>query len=99
MEPQGSWSNDTIAIDFGGVLRARDALGCQPLPPSSHRLFSKLVFMKEKRLQGVQIVEGDHGGDMREEAGGEQQTEQERKRAGLDEPDGGWLESDDIEEF
>ncbi|KAF8218236.1 Rad17 cell cycle checkpoint protein-domain-containing protein [Mycena galopus ATCC 62051] len=91
----GGWSRAEVATGLGGVLKARDARHAQPQAPVSHRLFSSLAFgFGDNRAQ--QLGEGDLPSDEVEV------PEDEGGRGGWSEiPDvqeGGWLESDDIED-
>jgi cell cycle checkpoint protein len=90
------WSRADIAMELGGVLKARDAMHLSPnAPPASHRLFSNLVFKYGTDAVGgtQQLGEGDV----------DEEPVQERRERGdwsdMAKPGGGWLDSDDIEDF
>jgi cell cycle checkpoint protein len=97
----GGWSRAEVVMDLGGVLKARDVKQTQPQAPASHRLFSSLPFVSGADNRGLrQLGEGDSASDNvdipEDNDGG--------PRGGWSEiPDvqegGGWLESDDIEDF
>lgn len=90
------WSAEAVATELGGVLRAldRDGVARRRRAPAAHRAFSRLVFVADGGAGAEQLGEGDAG---------EEELEEEDGWAGLGAEeggvDGGWLESDDIEEF
>ncbi|KAF9043827.1 Rad17-domain-containing protein [Hymenopellis radicata] len=94
----GAWSRNDIAMEVGGVLKARDALGAShPLRgPPSHKAFSGMRFVLANCGAGAQLGE----------------TEGDEHDASIDVDDailvgeedsaakkGGWLDGDDIESF
>ncbi|KAJ7856757.1 Rad17 cell cycle checkpoint protein-domain-containing protein [Mycena olivaceomarginata] len=96
----GGWSRTEVATGLGGVLKARDAKQTQTQAPGSHRLFSSLPFVSGGDSRGLsQLGEGDlppsDNVDVPDDGGA---------RGGwahvedVDEG-GGWLDSDDIEDF
>lgn len=94
------WSPTEVAMELGGVLRAKDTLGSTTLPPpGSHQLFSKLSFMFGKSFGNMDMLnESDLGGRAnRSYEEEEDQVSWTCKHQEYDEE--GWLESDDIEEF
>jgi hypothetical protein len=62
--------------------------------PSTHKLFSSLVFRRDGCGAGVQLAEGEEGGEDMDVDEKEDLREKERG-----DETGGWLENDDIEEF
>ncbi|KIM86641.1 hypothetical protein PILCRDRAFT_64773, partial [Piloderma croceum F 1598] len=108
MEVGRGWSRAEVAIELGGWLKAKDRLGSSRssnlLPPRTHRLFSNLTFSRTGS-SGALLGERDEvdtmGGDelsvnvaaLRTEIG------DGREKDVSAETSGGWLESDDIEEF
>ncbi|KAG6868583.1 hypothetical protein C0993_000848 [Termitomyces sp. T159_Od127] len=96
---RSGWSHSQVAVELGGLLNAREQMtgGSLPRPPSSHRLFSSLKFssgshfgltqsLDEKDVEIPRMNDGD----------GDDSLWLPRRDV---EADGGWLESDDIEEF
>lgn len=88
-----------MVTGLGGVLKARDAKQGGPQAPGSHRLFSSLQFVSGGENRGLQqLGEGDvpsDNVDIPEEGG-----PRGGWSANADELEGGgWLESDDIEDF
>ncbi|KAF7368901.1 Rad17-domain-containing protein [Mycena venus] len=96
----GGWSRAEVVTGLGGVLKARDVKQMQPQAPMSHRLFSSLTFVSGGESRGLrQLSEGDLPSDNVDLPG-----DDGCPRGGWsDIPDeqegGGWLESDDIEDF
>lgn len=96
----GCWSKLSIALELGGVLKARErasaAPGAPERPPGTHRAFSSLPWDKLGSSGGELLGEGDIGGNLSEEdlELGNESGRREREVA-----DGGWLENDDIEDF
>ncbi|KAH9923879.1 Rad17 cell cycle checkpoint protein-domain-containing protein, partial [Fomitopsis serialis] len=96
----GAWSRRNIALEIGGVLKARDLAGRRPnSAPPTHRMFSRLEF-SQGSAGPVQLSED--GGDTPEDdpdvdegpvSGSRAAEAEEESRAH------GWLEDDDIEEF
>jgi cell cycle checkpoint protein len=93
------WSRTEVAMELGGVLRARDLSGSVTFPPpSSHRLFSKLTFMSGKSFGDMDMLnESDLDGRVDRSYEEEDQVGWVPRKH--QEHDGGWLEGDDIEEF
>ncbi|ESK91582.1 hypothetical protein Moror_2500 [Moniliophthora roreri MCA 2997] len=99
----GRWCPQLIVTELGAVLKAKDirAPGVQPswVPPATHRRFSHLQFVQSGLSDGhaQQLDESDTA------PGNESLVEQEESGLLVDTKteahDGGWLESDDIEEF
>ncbi|KAG7092916.1 hypothetical protein E1B28_009221 [Marasmius oreades] len=99
------WSPSLIATELAAVLKIRDGHR-SGRPPSSHRLFSALKFVKPALSAGSSAQQlGENEGGMEDEA---LETIAEREEGGLwneehqdnlRENVGGWLDSDDIEEF
>jgi hypothetical protein len=82
------------------VLKARERIGTKSRPPVSHRLFSHLVFARGDGESGQQLGEEDMGNDMPGGMLDLELPELESKGSGLgDVAHGGWLETDDIEDF
>ncbi len=64
--------------------------------PTSHSLFSRLVFTKGEKSKGQQVDEDLVGDD---EQSLFEEDENTGKIKGSEDADGGWLDEDDIEEF
>jgi cell cycle checkpoint protein len=85
-------------MELGGILKARDLPRSAMLsPPSSHQLFSKLIFVSGKSFGGMDMLnESDLDGREDRLFEGDQVSWSTRTNQ---EHDSGWLASDDIEEF
>ena len=100
----GRWNLTEIATDIGGVLKAREYTNTRDRPPASHRLFSQLAFSTNGDHGIQQLGENDVGNEM-DEACLDDVGFGEDVRRGYLKPEvseamgGGWLESDDIDEF
>ncbi|KAK7062650.1 RFC checkpoint protein Rad17 [Paramarasmius palmivorus] len=96
----GRWSPQLIATDLGAVLKTKDFRAGDPrapsaIPPVTHHRFSHLRFV-QSGFEGRQVDESDTG------PGDESVVDQESGfcvDAQTEVHDGGWLESDDIEDF
>ncbi|KAG5642066.1 hypothetical protein DXG03_003643 [Asterophora parasitica] len=92
------WSHADVILELGGVLRARDAVrvtASLPRPPTSHRSFSSLRF-----VFGTQFGDGLVLDEKEVNPPVEHEEEEEILAARKDvETEGGWLDSDAIEEF
>ena len=92
-----------IATEVGGVLKARTmyAFEDEEIPPSQHRLFSDLKFVRDEggaKPLGEFDEAGEEEKEMRGGSLGSRGWDGYReKEAGA--VNGGWLENDDIEEF
>ncbi len=94
----GAWSRNDIAMEVGGVLKARDALGTAHAlrGPPSHKAFSGMRFVLAKCGAGAQL--GETEGDEHDASAdvddaivvGEEDSAAKK---------GGWLDGDDIEPF
>lgn len=88
-----------IATELGGVLKARDNTDTpEAKPPSSHRTFSRLAFvLNDGNDRMLELGEGDPGDDIGRDVYGDEGIQScrswDKERA-----NGGWLESDDIED-
>jgi cell cycle checkpoint protein len=83
-------------MELGGILKAKDALGSSPRPPVSHRLFSNLGFTFGKSFGNMQqLNEGDL--DLVDEP--DEGPPHDVGSLVKEKQDGGWLDSDDIEDF
>ncbi|KAH8096805.1 Rad17 cell cycle checkpoint protein-domain-containing protein [Cristinia sonorae] len=95
----GGWSRQNIALELGGVLKARDMIGHKAsTAPSSHRLFSRLQFSKGP--SGLTEL-ADEADDAQQDAllMAESEDAAGPDRVQESEADlGGWLEDDDIED-
>lgn len=95
----GGWSRDDVILELGGILKARDSHpGRAVQPPLMHKLFSRMEFMRAG--SSVHSQQLDEAGLPIDEAvepdifyvpPSVSKTE--------DNETGGWLESDDIEDF
>ncbi|KAF9261419.1 Rad17-domain-containing protein [Marasmius fiardii PR-910] len=103
------WCPSLIATELGALLKIRDrSISASIRPPPSHRLFSVLQYVKSGLSTGTSAEQlGENEGGMEDEGF---VTITEREEGGLwnegDDNDsrgnsnsGGWLDSDDIEEF
>ncbi|RDB30728.1 Cell cycle checkpoint protein RAD17 [Hypsizygus marmoreus] len=93
----GTWSQTRVAMELGGILKARDATGSSESlpPPTSHRLFSNLGFTFASLGVGEPLGENEMSAQVEE---GENEYTVRQTGASHD-SGGGWLESDDIEDF
>ncbi|KAF9481743.1 Rad17-domain-containing protein [Pholiota conissans] len=97
----GGWTKNDVILELGGVLKAREAnpnKSLSPIPPV-HRLFSRMEFTRTGntgRLQ--QFNEGDLLADEMPEHDPYYDAISPTSRHGEKEQ-GGWLESDDIDDF
>ncbi|TCD62712.1 Cell cycle checkpoint protein rad17 [Steccherinum ochraceum] len=96
---RSGWTRQSIALELGGVLKARDANGFgTSTAPQTHRLFSRLHFTKGTSGLTELVDEAD---DVDQDAVlmAESQdglgTSREQQSEGIV---GGWLEDDDIED-
>ncbi|KDR70220.1 hypothetical protein GALMADRAFT_255090 [Galerina marginata CBS 339.88] len=95
----GGWTKNDVVLELGGVLKAQDIfLDHKSKPPHMHRLFSRLEFSRTGSFSRAQQlnegdVEADQGFDLDDrdlDLISPSKTKEET---------GGWLESDDIDEF
>jgi len=99
----GGWSKTAVALELPGILKARDlalpTLGNHPPEsnaPRSHRLFSRLPFVRGQDERLSQLNEGD----VDTNSGlGDFDMDLDAVREAKEEHEGGWLQSDDIEDF
>ncbi|KAG6865361.1 hypothetical protein C0991_003213 [Blastosporella zonata] len=91
------WSHSQVAVELGGVLKARDqtTTGSLPRPPHSHKLFSSLKFSLGAPFGVVQSLDEKEVDQSRIDGddGGLRPSLQDIETAG------GWLDGDDIEDF
>ena len=93
---QDKWSRNDVVTSLGGVLKARDTGPPQTRAPPTHRLFTTLNFARGAGGDDEQLDETDAV------VTSEPAMEDQDWDAGYgtqDKRDGGWLESDDIEDF
>ncbi|KAF9043051.1 Rad17 cell cycle checkpoint protein-domain-containing protein [Panaeolus papilionaceus] len=102
----GGWSTNEVILELGGVLKARDlmqdktsAMSRRMKPPPSHRSFSRMEFVRGgAESRAGQLNERDVDEGFAESGDGwtglENGDVSQRETT-----DGGWLESDDIEDF
>lgn len=88
-----------MVLELGGILKAKDALHASSFkPPLTHKLFSKLEFIREgssvhaQQLEESNIAEAGQHFD-------EDETLDTYTYPMTKEQQGGWLDSDDIEDF
>jgi len=96
--PIGSWSTRDVAIELGGVLKARDLAGTSSSTlPTTHRRFSRFDF--EEVTKGLVQLTAD--GDVPQHVTPDEYgANSVRDDGDIQGPDsGGWLEDDTIEEF
>jgi len=99
------WTRRDVALELGGVLKAR-SFSSMHRPPPSHRLFSDMPFVPnsgwaqqlgendvEKPIEQEEEVYGS--GAVRLPEDGTNVETKETSEAEL----GGWLQSDEIEDF
>jgi cell cycle checkpoint protein len=95
----GGWSKTDMVLELGGILKAKDASHTSSSfkPPPVHKLFSKFEFVRggssvhAQKLEELSIAEA-----------GQYFEEDETlyiTRSMTKEQQGGWLDSDDIEDF
>jgi cell cycle checkpoint protein len=84
-------------LEVGPILKAIDMTAPpQSRPPNAHRLFSKMEFVRGGNNPQVQLDEDDEPMCN----GGDEEAQSERFPSSVAEKRvGGWLESDDIEDF
>jgi len=92
----------TITTELGAVLTARDKIANGTHAPPSHRAFSRLLFVRN--AGGGRVTELREGDREQEEGGGVDEVDGMDGMAGKGrdvdtDKTGGWLESDDIEEW
>ncbi|KAF9004565.1 Rad17 cell cycle checkpoint protein-domain-containing protein [Cyathus striatus] len=95
----GGWSRMDVVTELGAVLKAKDndkSLALASKPPFTNQLFSRMAFSNGIGDQGQQIYENDNNFDPGA-APGEEATFGAVKDD--DDRNGGWLETDDIEDF
>ncbi|KAL1690461.1 Rad17 cell cycle checkpoint protein-domain-containing protein [Schizophyllum commune] len=93
---EDKWSRNDVVTSLGGVLKARDIGPPQTRAPPTHRLFTTLNFARGAGGDDEQLDETDAV------VTSEPAMEDQDWDAGYgtqDKKDGGWLESDDIEDF
>ncbi|KAL1662981.1 Rad17 cell cycle checkpoint protein-domain-containing protein [Schizophyllum commune] len=93
---EDKWSRNDVVTSLGGVLKARDLGPPQTRAPPTHRLFTNLNFARGAGGSDEQLDETDAV------VTSEPAMEDQDWDAGYDTQDkraGGWLESDDIEDF
>ncbi|KAG6918805.1 hypothetical protein DXG01_011557 [Tephrocybe rancida] len=97
-EQRSGWSHAQVAVELGGVLKARDHASTEPSlrPPHSHRLFSTLKFALGASFGVAQNLDEKEVDISR--ADGEDDGSVRPLRRDM-EAEGGWLDSDDIEDF
>ena len=90
-----------MALELGGILKAMDAT--QSFPPSSpskpppiHKLFSRMEFIRGGSGVNAQLLEE---ADIAEAGQYFDEDETETRSMTKEQQQGGWLDSDDIEEF
>ncbi|KII85455.1 hypothetical protein PLICRDRAFT_56696 [Plicaturopsis crispa FD-325 SS-3] len=93
----GGWTKREIAMELGGVLKARDKQRSAAPGPATHRLFSSLPFVRGGDSGGILLREGDDAGE--DDALDEDADAGLGGAAKVQENDGGWLAGDDIEDF
>ncbi|PPQ71519.1 hypothetical protein CVT26_010390 [Gymnopilus dilepis] len=107
----GAYSNSELILELGGLLKAYDVSHSIPFkhkPPPIHRLFSRMEFMRSSSASmgsGKTLDEKGDGTDVVDDGAG--LVEDEGRDLGVFSPGvagkeehlGGWLESDDIDEF
>ncbi|KAI0916087.1 hypothetical protein AcV7_007186 [Taiwanofungus camphoratus] len=95
----GGWNRRDIALELGAVLKARELTGGNSAAaPTTHKLFTRLEFMKATTVP-VQLPE-DGDGEQEPELLDDEQGFGGVGYGGNEEGlGGGWLEGDDIEEF
>ncbi|KAG5734157.1 Cell cycle checkpoint protein RAD17 [Termitomyces sp. T112] len=95
---RSGWSHSQVATELGGVLNARDqvAEGFLRRPPISHRLFSILKFSLGSQFGFTQSLDEKEVDTPRVDGDDDASLWLPRRDV---EKEGGWLESDDIEEF
>ena len=88
-----------MVLELGGILKAKDA-SCTPSfkPPPIHKLFSKLDFIRGGSSVHVQQLEESNIAETGQLLD-EDETLDDHTRSTTKEQQGGWLDSDDIEDF
>ncbi|KAK0450286.1 Rad17 cell cycle checkpoint protein-domain-containing protein [Desarmillaria tabescens] len=91
----GGWSKTDVPIELGGVLKARDASHYVTVikGPPGHRSFSNMMFVRAMEGAAEQLGEAEADGREVEDDVFLNREDETASRKG------GWLESDDIEDF
>lgn len=94
----GGWSKIDVVLELGGILKAKDEAQTPPSfkPPSIHKLFSKMEFIRGGSDVNAQILEE---ADIVEPGPHFDEDKSLSTHSTTREQQGGWLDSDDIEEF
>ena len=96
----GGWSKTDMVLELGGILKAKDAscISSSFKPPPIHKLFSKIEFIRGGNSAHAQQLEESNIAEP-EEYFVEDETLDTCTRSMTKEQQGGWLDSDDIEDF
>ncbi|KAF8811186.1 P-loop containing nucleoside triphosphate hydrolase protein [Phlegmacium glaucopus] len=101
----GGWSKIDVVLELGGILKAKDAVQSPASssfkPPPVHKLFSEMKFIRggssvnAQQLDEADIVENGQHFDEDESLGIDTHPMMTKDQ----QQQGGWLDTDDIEEF
>jgi len=108
----GGWNNDDVVLELSSVLKANDESlrrhqppqqrQQRPKPPPMHHLFSRMEFIRAtgngNRAQQLNEVDVDEDPGL-ESLVADDQYLNSLSNTKAEEERGGWLESDDIEDF
>ncbi|KAI0084967.1 Rad17 cell cycle checkpoint protein-domain-containing protein [Irpex rosettiformis] len=90
-----SWTRNEIALEMGSVLKAYDMAGSTSFkPPHTHRKFSRLEFVRGTTTVTDPVDDKEVTSDLLDVDG-----DGEERRDDPEKAPGGWLESDDIEDW
>ena len=97
----GGWSKTDMVLELGGILKAKDAFHASSSfkPPPVHKLFSKLEFIRGGSGVHAQQLEETNAAEAGQQHFDEDETLDTYTRSITKEQQGGWLDSDDIEDF
>jgi cell cycle checkpoint protein len=89
-----------MVLELGGILKAKDAFHAASSfkPPPTHKLFSKLEFIREGSSVHVQQLEESNIAETGQHFD-KDETLDTYTCSMTKEQRGGWLDSDDIEDF
>jgi cell cycle checkpoint protein len=94
------WTKNDIVLELGGILKAHQSQSNRDFKaPPSHALFSRIQFTRTgSAVRAQQIGEGDSA-HLSQEVVQQGLFDDTETPAPAREETGGWLESDDIEDF
>ena len=92
-----------MVLELSGILKAKDAVQLSPSssfkPPPIHKLFSSLEFIRGGSGMNVQRLEAADIVEISQHFNEDDTPSADTRSMMTSEQQGGWLDSDDIEEF